>query len=73
MSKNSKSESRFERLKTGLEEGIQFARGELDLRTTVIPTLAGIPVRRRARKKKVNRKSRKIKARVGALARREQT
>ena len=28
----------FERLKTGLEEGIRHARGELTLRTTMVPT-----------------------------------
>ncbi len=33
MSKNGQSERLFDRLKTGLEEGIQFARGELSLRT----------------------------------------
>jgi putative transcriptional regulator len=27
----------FERLRTGLDEGIQFARGELNLRTTLLP------------------------------------
>ena len=37
MSEPSKRPSLFERLKTGLEEGIQFARGELNLRTTEVP------------------------------------
>jgi putative transcriptional regulator len=37
MSNNSQRPSLFERLKTGLEEGIQFARGEQGLRTTVLP------------------------------------
>lgn len=27
----------FERLKTSLEEGVRFARGELNLQTTVLP------------------------------------
>jgi putative transcriptional regulator len=37
MSKNDTRQSRFERLRSGLEEGIRFARGELALRTTVLP------------------------------------
>jgi putative transcriptional regulator len=34
MNNSSKRPSLFERLKTGLEEGIQFAKGELNLHTT---------------------------------------
>jgi len=37
MSNSSKRASLFARLKAGLEEGIQFAQGELNLRTTVLP------------------------------------
>lgn len=37
MAKTPERPSLFERLKTGLEEGIQFARGELNLRTTELP------------------------------------
>jgi putative transcriptional regulator len=37
MSNSGKSSSLFERLQTGLNEGIQFARGKLDLRTTAAP------------------------------------
>jgi putative transcriptional regulator len=46
MSNASQRPSLFERLKTGLEEGIQFARGERGLRTTVLP---GPPPEFRAR------------------------
>jgi putative transcriptional regulator len=37
MSTPADDSSLFERLKTGLEEGIRFARGELTLRTTELP------------------------------------
>ncbi len=37
MTHNGKRQPLFDRLKRGLEEGIRFARGELNLRTTVIP------------------------------------
>jgi putative transcriptional regulator len=37
MANNSNRRSLFERLRTGLEEGIQFAQGKLSLRVTVIP------------------------------------
>lgn len=37
MADTSERPSLFERLKTGLEEGLQFAREELTLRTTEIP------------------------------------
>ncbi|HYV39935.1 MAG TPA: helix-turn-helix domain-containing protein [Gemmataceae bacterium] len=36
MSKKSTRPSLFERLKQGLEEGIQFAKGEISLRTTEV-------------------------------------
>jgi putative transcriptional regulator len=39
MNNGSEHPSFFDRLKSGLEEGIQFARGELDLRTTALPDL----------------------------------
>jgi putative transcriptional regulator len=35
----------FKRLKAGLQEGIQFAQGKLDLRTTVIPSLRAHDIR----------------------------
>ena len=37
MSKSAKRPALFERLRAGLEEGIQFARDELTLRTTEVP------------------------------------
>jgi putative transcriptional regulator len=37
MSKASQRPTLFERLKEGLEEGVQFARGELTLRSTEVP------------------------------------
>ncbi len=37
MSKSANGRALFERLRTGLEEGIQFARDELPLRTTEVP------------------------------------
>jgi putative transcriptional regulator len=37
MSTNTKRSSLSERLKKGLTEGIEFARGDLDLATTVVP------------------------------------
>jgi putative transcriptional regulator len=37
MSKSTQRPALFERLQAGLEEGIQFARNELTLRTTEIP------------------------------------
>jgi putative transcriptional regulator len=37
MSTPAKDKPLFERLKEGLNEGIDFARGTLDLRTTVVP------------------------------------
>ena len=37
MSKSAEGRSLFERLRTGLQEGIQFARGDLTLRTTELP------------------------------------
>jgi putative transcriptional regulator len=37
MSKSSKRPSLFKRLKTGLENGIQFSKGELNLRTIELP------------------------------------
>ncbi len=36
MSRSAKHRSLFGRLKAGLEEGIQFARGEINLRTTTV-------------------------------------
>ena len=35
--RNGRRKPLFERLKQGLEEGIRFARGEIKLRTTVLP------------------------------------
>jgi putative transcriptional regulator len=37
MSKSAEGRALFERLRTGLEEGIHFARNELNLRTTEVP------------------------------------
>jgi putative transcriptional regulator len=37
MNNRTERPSLFERLRAGLEEGIQFARGERDLRTTALP------------------------------------
>jgi putative transcriptional regulator len=37
MSKSAERPALFERLRAGLEEGVQFARDELTLRTTVVP------------------------------------
>jgi len=39
MSKSAERPALVERLKTGLEEGVQFARDELTLRTTEVPAL----------------------------------
>ncbi len=35
---NNKNQSLFEQIKDGLEECIQFTKGELNLRTTTVPT-----------------------------------
>lgn len=40
MTERSGRQGLFERLKKGLEEGIRFARGELNLRTTELPEAA---------------------------------
>jgi putative transcriptional regulator len=37
MGESGKRESLFSRLQSGLEEGIQFTRGALNLRTTLVP------------------------------------
>lgn len=37
MNRNTKRKPLFARLKESLEEGIQFARGQLELRTTTLP------------------------------------
>ena len=37
MRENGKRKRLFERLKKALEEGVQFAKSELNLRTTVVP------------------------------------